>query len=75
MTNIQIPGSVLVYSAYGEPVNEFRPDNRPEGAEPSAIGMPYVGRGKCIAKDDTCNGPKAKGTDYCIGHLRKLSLV
>lgn len=75
MTNFQIPGSIPVYSAYGEPVNEFRPSNKTDGAEPSVIGMPYTGRGKCVANDDTCNAPKAKGTDYCYGHLRGLGQV
>lgn len=37
-------------------------------------GIEYVSprEGKCGAKDDTCEGPRAKGTDFCIGHLRAV---
>lgn len=30
----------------------------------------YVGRNRCEANNDTCKGPKAKGANYCVGHLR-----
>jgi hypothetical protein len=31
----------------------------------------YKGRGsKCSAKNDTCEGHRAKGTEFCIGCLR-----
>lgn len=26
----------------------------------------------CIGNDDTCGARRAKGTEYCIGHLRSL---
>ena len=26
--------------------------------------------GFCVAKENTCRARKAKGTDYCAGHLR-----
>jgi hypothetical protein len=39
-------------------------------APPSA---PYEGRNRCVANNDTCEGPKAKGTDYCVGHLRGMA--
>lgn len=33
----------------------------------------YTGREKhCRAMDDTCMAFKARGTDYCIGHLRGM---
>ena len=44
--------------------------NRTTGAKIAAPSAPYVGRNRCIANQDTCEGPKARGTDYCIGHLR-----
>ena len=35
-------------------------------------GVAYVGHTACRANNDTCMGPRAKGTEYCIGHLRTL---
>jgi len=35
--------------------------------------MPYVGHTRCAANDETCQGARAKGTPYCIGHLRALA--
>jgi hypothetical protein len=40
------------------------------GAKLAAPSAPYIGRNRCIANEDTCEGPKAKGTDFCVGHLR-----
>lgn len=31
--------------------------------------------GRCVAKDDTCKGFRAKGTEYCAGHLRSMGLL
>jgi len=48
-----------------------------ELAPPSGIpygGVHYKG-GLCqamTAKEDQCKAPKAKGTDYCVGHLNHL---
>lgn len=56
-------------SYYGTPVSGRRLAYI-EGARLQAGGGEYVGRNRCVANDDTCEGPKAKGTDYCIGHLR-----
>ena len=36
----------------------------------ATASAPYTGRNRCIANNDTCEGPQAKGTEYCIGHLR-----
>jgi len=59
------------YAAYGQPVNDYRlAAIGTAGAKLQAGGGEYTGRNRCIANDDTCEGPKAKGTDYCIGHLR-----
>ena len=41
-----------------------------DGAKIAAASGPYIGRNRCIANEDTCEGPKAKGTDFCVGHLR-----
>jgi hypothetical protein len=35
--------------------------------------MPYVGHTRCKANDETCEAARAKGTDYCIGHLRQMA--
>lgn len=39
-------------------------------------GTPYVPKYESCAivreNGDRCKGPKAKGTDYCIGHLRAM---
>jgi hypothetical protein len=31
--------------------------------------------GKCIGNENTCGARKAKGTDYCVGHMRSLGLL
>lgn len=63
-------GAVPTYSLYGRPAYEARLayDENARIAAPSAE---YVGRGnKCSANDDTCEAVRAKGTEYCAGHLR-----
>lgn len=64
-----IKNSVPAHALYGKPVTGYRLAAI-EGARLAAASGPYVGRNRCIANDDTCEAPKAKGTDYCIGHLR-----
>ena len=49
-----------------------------EIAPPSGIayGGVHYKRGLCQAmnkKEEECKAPKAKGTDYCIGHLNALN--
>ena len=61
--------AVPAHSYYGQPVSGIRLAPT-AGAEIAAPSGPYIGRNRCIAKDDTCEGPKARGTDFCIGHLR-----
>jgi hypothetical protein len=37
------------------------------------VPKPLIGPRKahwCIANEETCKGPKAKGTELCIGHLK-----
>jgi len=65
----------LAHTLYGEPsVRDAKPANSAYGSRPAPIGAPYVGRNRCIANEDTCEGPRAKGTDYCIGHIRSLKI-
>lgn len=54
---------------YGTPVSGQRLAHI-QGAKLAAPSAPYIGRNRCIANEDTCEGPKAKGTDFCVGHLR-----
>lgn len=69
MDNIQ---AVPAYSLYGQPANAARLAHM-DGARLAAPSAPYLGRGnKCTANDDTCEGMRAKGTAYCMGHLRSL---
>ncbi|QGH73545.1 MAG: hypothetical protein [Podoviridae sp. ctDWo9] len=63
--------SVPAYAAYGKPVTGYRLSAAGNGqSKLLAGGGEYVGRNRCMANDDTCEGPRAQGTDYCIGHLR-----
>jgi len=34
--------------------------------------MPFVGHTRCMANEGTCQGARAKGTQFCIGHLRQI---
>jgi hypothetical protein len=60
------------HSLYGRPATENASLAFSRGAKPATASGPYVGRNRCIADNDTCEGPKAKGTDFCIGHLRSM---
>ena len=61
----------LAHTYYGEPVQGIRPLANVPGSKLASASGPYLGRGNfCSANDDTCGGRKAKGTDYCMGHLR-----
>jgi hypothetical protein len=63
----------LAHTLYGEPVKGIRPAAAQTGSRLAAASAPDVGRNRCIANEDTCEGPKSKGTDYCIGHLRSMA--
>lgn len=63
----------LAHTLYGEPVSGSRPASQVAGSKIAPGSAPFLGRQRCVANDDTCEGPKAKGTDYCIGHLRAMS--
>ena len=63
----------LAHTLYGAPVSGVRPAGKADGSRLAAPSAPYVGRNRCIANEDTCEGPKASGTDYCVGHLRSMA--
>ena len=66
MKNAQLSGAY-----YGEPVSGIRPSAEIPGSRQAPPSGPYLGRGNfCATNEDTCTGRKAKGTDYCMGHLR-----
>jgi hypothetical protein len=62
--------SKLAHTIYGAPVSATAPAGKVAGSRLAAASGPYLGRQRCIANGDTCEGPQAKGTEYCIGHLR-----
>lgn len=69
---MSIKGSVPAHSYHGSPVGDMRL-SAIAGAKLAPASAPYVGRGnKCSANEDTCEGIRAKGTEYCMGHIRKF---
>jgi hypothetical protein len=67
-------GSKPAHALYGKPVDGYRQAAQSlANARLQAGGGEYTGRNRCVADGDTCEGPKAKGTQYCIGHLRKAA--
>jgi hypothetical protein len=67
-------GSQPSHSLYGVPANQYRGAAQAvSGSKVMAGGVDYVGRNRCISENDTCEGPRAKGTQHCIGHLRKMA--
>jgi hypothetical protein len=61
-----------VYSYYGVSSNrDSRPYATADAVPAPAGGMPYLGHTRCMANEESCQGARAKGTDYCIGHLRQ----
>ena len=66
--------SVPAYSLYGESATRgSRPYDLASAKEAPPGGMPYVGHTRCMANEGTCQGVRAKGTDFCIGHLRSMA--
>jgi hypothetical protein len=63
------------HSLYGESVyREYTLQHRIGDVKPSPPGgVEYRGRGRCTANNDTCEGIPAKGTAFCIGHLRSMA--
>jgi len=67
--------SVPAYSLYGVPQNNQRL-SAISGSRIAPPSAPYVGRGnKCSGNEDTCEGMRAKGTEFCMGHLRSVKKV
>ena len=63
--------AILTHTLYGVPVDGIKPASEVPGSKQATASGPYLGRGNfCAANEDTCEGRKAKGTDYCMGHLR-----
>jgi hypothetical protein len=57
-------------------VDGFRPNyNNIFRADPRVALKAKEREGKCIGNDDTCGARKAKGTDWCVGHMRSLGLL
>lgn len=66
-------GAVPAHAYYGQPQGDYRRAAFAD-ARIAAASAPYVGRGnKCMGNDDTCKGIRAKGTQYCMGHLRRIA--
>jgi hypothetical protein len=67
---------VPLYSYYGVPAAREARQAAYDDARIAAASAPYLGRGNlCAANNDTCEGRRAKGTDYCYGHLRSMGLA
>lgn len=67
--------SVPAHSYYGVPQNT-QSLSSVRGARLAAASGPYLGRGnKCSGNEDTCEGMRAKGTEFCMGHLRSVNKV
>jgi len=65
----------LAHTLYGQPVSGIRPSAQVPGSKLAPPSGPYIGRQRCTANEDTCEGPKARGTDFCYGHLRSMGEV
>ena len=64
--------AVPAHAYYGKPQGDYRLA-QVAGARIAAPSAPYIGRGnKCVGNEDSCEGNRAKGTEYCMGHLRKM---
>jgi len=72
---MSISGSVPAHAYHGVTVNGSRLAAT-SGSRIAAPSGPFIGRGnKCVANDDSCDGMRAKGTEYCMGHIRKYKPV
>ena len=61
--------AVQAQSYYGTPVSGFRLAPT-AGAKIAAPSAPYIGRNRCIANEDTCEGNSVQGQTLCVGHYR-----
>lgn len=65
--------SVPAHSLYGESASRGSRNYDLASAKAAPPGgMPFIGHTRCMANEGTCQGARAKGTDYCIGHLRQI---
>jgi hypothetical protein len=65
--------SVPAHSYYGQPPGDYSL-SFVSGSRLASASGPYVGRGnKCSGNDDSCEGLRAKGTEFCMGHLRRIA--
>lgn len=73
----------LIGSAYGQPATGAQLVGQREGTRPSTLTHaasyeePVVTdrSRKCKGNDDTCNGWRAKDTEFCAGHLRSQGVI
>ena len=67
------PVAVNAQAYYGTPVTGLRL-NAVQGASMQAGGVPYDdGRtGKCRYGEDTCEGFAIQGSDFCVGHTKRV---
>ena len=71
---MSIIGSVPSHALYGVPVYGTLPAGQMAGSALAAPSGPYLGRGnKCSAENDSCEGFRTKGSEYCAGHGRRLA--
>lgn len=65
---------VPIFSYYGESaLRDYRSCAVADAKSAPPGGMEYTGHTRCMANSGTCQGAKAKQTDFCIGHLRQMA--
>jgi len=56
--------AVPAHAYYGKPQGDYRLA-QVDGARIAAPSAPYIGRGnKCVGNEDSCEGNRAKGTEF-----------
>ena len=66
----------LAHSLYGEPASRTSRLYDPATSKLAPPGgMPYEGRGRCVAKNDTCDAYPEKDSEFCYAHNRALRLA
>lgn len=65
------------HSLYGQPALQHATQSIMLAGDREIVRAPYSGIeyeawSSCNANNFTCTAPKAKGTEYCIGHLRSV---
>lgn len=66
---------VLSHKLYGEPVTGARLYDPETTKLAPPGGMEFVGRGRCVAKSDTCDAYPEKDSEFCYAHNRALRLA